>query len=60
MASSTSTIFLISASSKRPRKPNIWRKCLSMVKQHKTRFYIFGRCIHMLLCWKDQDGHYYD
>ncbi|RYR22178.1 hypothetical protein Ahy_B03g067460 [Arachis hypogaea] len=24
-----------------------------MVKQQKTRFYICGRCIAMLLCWHD-------
>jgi len=29
------------------------RRCLSMAKQQKTRFYILGRCISMLLCWHD-------
>ncbi|KAK1298399.1 hypothetical protein QJS10_CPB14g01164 [Acorus calamus] len=27
------------------------KKCMSMVKQQKTRFYILGRCVTMLLCW---------
>ncbi|MQM17412.1 hypothetical protein Taro_050383 [Colocasia esculenta] len=27
------------------------KKCLVMVKQQKTRFYILGRCVSMLLCW---------
>uniref|UniRef100_A0A6N2N4R0 Uncharacterized protein n=1 Tax=Salix viminalis TaxID=40686 RepID=A0A6N2N4R0_SALVM len=29
------------------------RRCLSMAKQQKTRFYILGRCVSMLLCWHD-------
>ncbi|KAJ8750450.1 hypothetical protein K2173_015589 [Erythroxylum novogranatense] len=28
-------------------------KCVLVVKQHKTRCYILGRCISMLLCWHD-------
>ncbi|KAL5720430.1 hypothetical protein ACHQM5_013099 [Ranunculus cassubicifolius] len=28
------------------------RKCLSIAKQQKTRFYILGRCISILLCWQ--------
>ncbi|KAG8657441.1 hypothetical protein MANES_03G068566v8 [Manihot esculenta] len=35
------------------RKNRLRRKCLLMVKQQKTRFYICGRCISMLLCWHD-------
>ncbi|KAK1265200.1 hypothetical protein QJS04_geneDACA023820 [Acorus gramineus] len=27
------------------------KKCMSMLKQQKTRFYILGRCVTMLLCW---------
>ncbi|KAK1312678.1 hypothetical protein QJS10_CPA07g00519 [Acorus calamus] len=27
------------------------KKCMSMVKQQKTRFYILHRCVTMLLCW---------
>ncbi|KAJ0031018.1 hypothetical protein Pint_13121 [Pistacia integerrima] len=26
-----------------------------MVKQQKTRFYILGRCVSMLLCWHEYD-----
>ncbi|CAA6666287.1 unnamed protein product [Spirodela intermedia] len=33
------------------RWSGLGRRCLSMVKQQKTRFYILGRCIAMLLCW---------
>lgn len=32
-------------------KTSFRKRCLSMVKQQKTRFYILGRCISMLLCW---------
>ncbi|KAH7686589.1 DVL protein [Dioscorea alata] len=31
------------------------RRCLMMVKQQKTRFYILGRCVFMLLCWHAHD-----
>ncbi|KAH7652058.1 DVL protein [Dioscorea alata] len=33
------------------RKSGLRRRCLMMVKQQKTRFYILGRCVSMLLCW---------
>ncbi|MQM12752.1 hypothetical protein Taro_045671 [Colocasia esculenta] len=33
------------------RRSGLRRKCLTMVKQQKTRFYILGRCVSMLLCW---------
>ncbi|MQL89505.1 hypothetical protein Taro_022075 [Colocasia esculenta] len=33
------------------RKPGLRRRCQMVVKQQKTRFYILGRCISMLLCW---------
>ncbi|KAF7836068.1 DEVIL-like protein [Senna tora] len=29
------------------------KRCFQMAKQQKTRFYILGRCITMLLCWHD-------
>ncbi|RWW70701.1 hypothetical protein BHE74_00021600 [Ensete ventricosum] len=29
------------------------RRCLMMVKQQKTRFYILRRCVSLLLCWHD-------
>ncbi|KAK7841656.1 hypothetical protein CFP56_015071 [Quercus suber] len=28
-----------------------------MAKQQKTRFYILGRCISMLMCWHDHAIH---
>ncbi|KAL5980718.1 hypothetical protein ACLOJK_028627 [Asimina triloba] len=27
------------------------KRCTTIVKQQRTRFYILGRCITMLLCW---------
>ncbi|KAL5729383.1 hypothetical protein ACHQM5_002349 [Ranunculus cassubicifolius] len=36
----------------RSRKNRLSKRCLTMAKQQKTRFYIFGRCISMLLCWR--------
>ncbi|KAK8939989.1 hypothetical protein KSP40_PGU022774 [Platanthera guangdongensis] len=33
------------------QKVGLRRRCTEMVKQQKTRFYILGRCISMLLCW---------
>lgn len=37
------------------RRPSLRRRCLTMVKQQKTRFYILGRCVSMLLCWHVHD-----
>ncbi|KAK1662246.1 hypothetical protein QYE76_050405 [Lolium multiflorum] len=30
-------------------------RCCAALKQHKTRLYILGRCLAMLLCWHDGD-----
>ncbi|KAJ0960822.1 hypothetical protein J5N97_001271 [Dioscorea zingiberensis] len=39
------------------RKPmSFRRRFMAMVKQEKTRFYIFGRCVSMLLCWHGHDS----
>ncbi|XP_009336885.2 small polypeptide DEVIL 13 [Pyrus x bretschneideri] len=35
------------------RKIGFRKRCLMMAKQQKTRFYILGRCVSMLLCWHD-------
>ncbi|KAL6330694.1 hypothetical protein AAG906_009122 [Vitis piasezkii] len=35
------------------RKSSLRKRCFTMVKQQKTRFYILGRCVSMLLCWHD-------
>ncbi|KAH0448107.1 hypothetical protein IEQ34_021907 [Dendrobium chrysotoxum] len=52
------TAFDVSATSnsrcRRPetgRKTGLRRRCAAMMKQQKTRFYILGRCVSMLLCW---------
>lgn len=37
------------------RKTTFRKRCLRMIKQQKTRFYILGRCVSMLLCWHDHD-----
>ncbi|KAG0536242.1 hypothetical protein BDA96_03G047700 [Sorghum bicolor] len=31
-------------------------RCNAVLKQHKTRLYILGRCVSMLLCWHDHDA----
>ncbi|XP_021859991.1 small polypeptide DEVIL 10 [Spinacia oleracea] len=35
------------------RKNSFRRRCLTIVKQQKTRVYILRRCVTMLLCWRD-------
>ncbi|KAK1413922.1 hypothetical protein QVD17_29659 [Tagetes erecta] len=30
------------------------RRCLSVAKHQKTRFYIVRRCVIMLMCWNDK------
>ncbi|KAK3020341.1 hypothetical protein RJ639_045325 [Escallonia herrerae] len=30
----------------------LWRRCVEVVKQHKTRLYILRRCVSTLLCWR--------
>ncbi|XP_054813624.1 small polypeptide DEVIL 10 [Prosopis cineraria] len=39
--------------SDRESRRSLRKRCFLMAKQQKTRFYIFGRCITMLLCWHD-------
>ncbi|KAF6137824.1 hypothetical protein GIB67_040532 [Kingdonia uniflora] len=29
------------------------RKCASLVKEQRARFYIMRRCVTMLVCWRD-------
>lgn len=29
-------------------------KCNNLVKKQRTKFYIFRRCIAMLVCWRDR------
>ncbi|KAG0495986.1 hypothetical protein HPP92_000677 [Vanilla planifolia] len=33
------------------RQAGMRRRCAVMLKQQKTRCYILGRCVSMLLCW---------
>ncbi|KMZ55994.1 hypothetical protein ZOSMA_9G00990 [Zostera marina] len=33
------------------KKTSFRGRCLTVAKQQKTRFYILGRCVAMLLCW---------
>ncbi|KAG9152953.1 hypothetical protein Leryth_012552 [Lithospermum erythrorhizon] len=33
------------------------KRCLSMVKQQRTRIYILRRCVVMLLCWRDHSSN---
>lgn len=35
------------------RKTGFRKRFVLMAKQQKTRFYILGRCISMLMCWHD-------
>ncbi|KAG7030417.1 hypothetical protein SDJN02_08764, partial [Cucurbita argyrosperma subsp. argyrosperma] len=37
------------------RRTSFRKRCLLMIKQQKTRFYILARCISMLMCWNDRD-----
>uniref|UniRef100_A0A0D3EKA5 Uncharacterized protein n=1 Tax=Oryza barthii TaxID=65489 RepID=A0A0D3EKA5_9ORYZ len=31
-------------------------RCNAVLKEHKTRLYILGRCVSMLLCWHHHDS----
>ncbi|XVF46548.1 hypothetical protein PTKIN_Ptkin03bG0035900 [Pterospermum kingtungense] len=33
------------------KNPSISRKCTSLAKEQKARFYIMRRCVAMLVCW---------
>ncbi|KAB2622379.1 hypothetical protein D8674_024561 [Pyrus ussuriensis x Pyrus communis] len=32
------------------------KKCSHLVKKQRTKFYIFRRCIALLLCWHERDS----
>ncbi|GMN50474.1 hypothetical protein TIFTF001_019642 [Ficus carica] len=56
MATSSSSYYLSESSRpcrKTAGKTSVRKRCMLMVKQQKTRFYILGRCVSMLLCWHD-------
>ncbi|CAJ2646684.1 unnamed protein product [Trifolium pratense] len=37
---------------------SVHSRCYTMVKEHKSRFYIIRRCIMMLICWHKYDHHH--
>ncbi|VFQ88387.1 unnamed protein product [Cuscuta campestris] len=37
----------------RHRRCSFTRKCASLVKEQRARFYIMRRCVTMLICWRD-------
>ncbi|KAL9165015.1 hypothetical protein ABFS82_06G143200 [Erythranthe guttata] len=37
------------------RKCSFTRKCASLVKEQRARFYIMRRCVTMLICWRDSN-----
>ncbi|XP_041003539.1 uncharacterized protein LOC121248969 [Juglans microcarpa x Juglans regia] len=53
--SSMSMLYLPAKPQVPRRKTRFRKRCFLMAKQQKTRFYILGRCISMLLCWHDHD-----
>lgn len=51
--SSSSTTLTNNSSSSTQRRSSFTRKCASLVKEQRARFYIMRRCVTMLLCWRD-------
>ncbi|XP_074353733.1 small polypeptide DEVIL 11-like [Apium graveolens] len=55
--SSAALIRRINSSSKSKHQGNrrcgFTRKCASLVKEQRARFYIMRRCVTMLICWRD-------
>ncbi|XP_043702086.1 small polypeptide DEVIL 11-like [Telopea speciosissima] len=50
-SSTSSTSPLMRNSSQ--RRCSFTRKCSSLVKEQRARFYIMRRCVTMLICWRD-------
>ncbi|KAK3018895.1 hypothetical protein RJ639_005100 [Escallonia herrerae] len=42
-----------SAKSNPHRRCSFTRKCASLVKEQRARFYIMRRCVTMLVCWRE-------
>uniref|UniRef100_A0A0A8Z6I3 Uncharacterized protein n=1 Tax=Arundo donax TaxID=35708 RepID=A0A0A8Z6I3_ARUDO len=40
----------------KPKPVGLSGRCHAVLKQHKTRLYIVGRCVSMLLCWHGHDS----
>ncbi|XP_078435839.1 ROTUNDIFOLIA like 8 [Wolffia australiana] len=39
---------------KLPKKGSSFtRRCVSLVKEQRAKFYIVRRCVSMLVCWRD-------
>ncbi|KNA12742.1 hypothetical protein SOVF_123180 [Spinacia oleracea] len=51
VGSSRSSSFLSGNSSN--RRCAFSRKCASLVKEQRARFYIMRRCVVMLICWRE-------
>uniref|UniRef100_J3KWZ1 DVL family protein n=1 Tax=Oryza brachyantha TaxID=4533 RepID=J3KWZ1_ORYBR len=45
-----------SAMPRRRRRGKLAGRCNAVLKEHKTRLYILGRCVSMLLCWHHHDS----
>ncbi|KAL7108943.1 hypothetical protein ACP275_06G144800 [Erythranthe tilingii] len=52
---SRSSNSLIKKNSSHHRKSSFTRKCASLVKEQRARFYIMRRCVTMLICWRDSN-----
>ncbi|KAL5717303.1 hypothetical protein ACHQM5_010333 [Ranunculus cassubicifolius] len=50
-SSTKATPSLMRDSSK--RRCAFTRKCATLVKEQRARFYIMRRCVTMLICWRD-------
>ncbi|PHT54376.1 hypothetical protein CQW23_08838 [Capsicum baccatum] len=42
-----------SSSSTHNKRCAFTRKCASLVKEQRAKFYIMRRCVTMLICWRD-------
>ncbi|MQM01135.1 hypothetical protein Taro_033884 [Colocasia esculenta] len=42
-----------SASSSSRKGCSFTRRCASLVKEQRARFYIMRRCVTMLICWRE-------
>ncbi|KAK9126988.1 hypothetical protein Scep_015834 [Stephania cephalantha] len=52
-SSSKSTRSLHRSSSTTSSRVSFTRKCASLVKEQRAKFYIMRRCVTMLVCWRD-------
>ncbi|GJN37292.1 hypothetical protein PR202_gb26228 [Eleusine coracana subsp. coracana] len=41
---------------RRQKHVGLGGRCQAVLKEHKTRLYILGRCVSMLLCWHHHDS----